>query len=354
MHYRTKGGTNMTLLGVDSFEHTSTNGVMAKYGAGGTNFGAPSTSFGRNGGKGLSLQSLSQIWYTIQNISDEHATLIVGFALRFVGLPASENAMLSLYSDARTTQHISLTVDTAGLIRVRRGGVSGTLLATAAAATFAVNIWHYIEMKCTLSDTVGVVEVRVDGNSTPIINISSQDTKNGGTKTVFDSLTFFAGNGNPNMDDMYFCNGAGSVNNNFLGDCIVECLFPTSDGATSGLTPSTGVSHFATVDESPENTTDYNSSSVLNTTDTYGMSNLATASGTVYGVQVVQYAQKDIAGVRNLASVVRASGTDYAGADQAVGIGFGFFRQIWETDPSDSAAWTIADVNAAEVGVKVR
>src|SRR5689334_12259935 len=53
---------------------------------------------------------------------------------------------------------------------------------------------------------------------------------------------------------------------------ITGTLLPVSDGHYAQWTPSTGTSHFANVDETPCNTTDFNSTTVVRNRDSYGVS----------------------------------------------------------------------------------
>lgn len=344
----------MTLLFVESFEHETAAGIANKWSTS-ASMATPSTTNGRNG-KGLNLSNSANAVKQCAP-SDEHATMIVGMAIRIPSYRGdSFGAIITFASDDRQTNHITFCFDATGKIVIKLGAYNGTVLATSAASVTALNTWHFYEFKVTLADSGGLAECRVDGVTTPVVTFTG-DTKNGGTKTVLDSVIFNISNNimtNTSIDDLYWLNAAGSVNTAYLGDVQVECLFPTADGANTGLTPNSGSAHFSRVNETTEDTTTYVASSTLNNLDTNVMGDLATAAGTVYGVQVTNYAQKDITGARNIAPVIRQGGTNYAGSDKAVGVGFQFLSQVWEQDPNTSAAWTVAGVNSAEIGAKVR
>lgn len=49
---------------------------------------------------------------------------------------------------------------------------------------------------------------------------------------------------------------------------------------------------------------------------------------------------------------LRASGTNYYGADKALTTSFAGYNEIWNVDPSDSSAWTNTKVNALEVALR--
>lgn len=354
----------MTLLFLDGCDHWDSAAALSKWssysgpslipGAGGGGTG-PS---GRNG-KGIGIRSGgagNAAWVKkIVPVAQEHATFVVGFAMQAApNLPTAVRRLLSLNSDGGVTEHVSLCLTAGGQLQVRRGDQAGTILGTETGVSFPVaSTWHYVALKVLLSDTVGTVEVRLDGRSTPVIALTGIDTKNAGTKTVFDAIQFGDTGTSIDIDDIYLCNGAGSVNNDFLGDIRIDTLFPTSDGANTGMTPSTGTSHFALVDENPENTTDSVANATNGVKDTWGYSDTV-AIGTVRGVQINTYAQKSDAGAKSFRPVVRHAGTDYGGTDANLGVSYVYYQQVYETNPGTSAAWTTTEVNAAEFGVEVR
>lgn len=191
-----------------------------------------------------------------------------------------------------------------------------------------------------------------------ILNLTNQNTK---AQTSATANTVYIGHsalanvaGLHYWDDLYICDGTGSTNNDFLGDVRVQTLYPSSAGATSAFTSSSGGVNYTNVDETPANgDTDYNSSATVGATDTYGYTDIP-ASATVKGVQVNVIARKDDAGTRTIAPVVRHSGTDYVGTAQSAGAGtYSDLLQLYEQNPGTSAAWVATDVNNAEFGAKI-
>lgn len=186
-----------------------------------TSFGSPAVG-GRNG-YGFSFDNPTHYAKTV-TAGDEHATFIVGFAVKTAptdDFDADDNGFISFWGDAGATCHVYIGNDhaTTNPIQIRQG-VRGTVLASSASATSVYwpdSNFHYLEVKCTLSDTVGSVAVKVDGTT---VATFSGDTKNGGTATVLDTIKI--GGFYPNtviLDDLYFFNGAGSAPyNDFYGD----------------------------------------------------------------------------------------------------------------------------------------
>lgn len=347
----------MSLIYLESFDNIATADLAAK---GWTTSGTPNVlaTVARTGPNALQVNAGNEWVRRVVAASEDHATFIVGCAFHATAIPSSttDASLIALRSDAGATAHVTLALSSGGGLNVRRGEHNGTVLGTAGA--LVLNTWYFIELKATLSDTVGTVDVRVNGVST--LSLTGQDTKNAGTKTVFDSVLL--GNSSTAQlvayyDDVYFANGAGTVNNNFLGDLRVRSLAPSGNGNSSQLLGSdaNSIDNYLLVDDPTPDTADYVGSATLDQKDTYAFGDLPDTSGTVLGVQVNALATKTDTGVRNLALVTRSGAADYDSADVALTNGSNLFvQQLRELDPATAAAWTRAAVNAAEFGVKVR
>ena len=331
------------------------------------NGNSPSSAASRNAtGNGLLLTTSSarMAWVIEESLRDD--LLILGVAYKpisFYTTAGHMNVILSLYSDSTTRLHVLLGHDNTGKIQVKKDNTNGTLLGEEVGNTFSLlNIYHYVEMKVRLDDTNGSVEVRVDGSTAPVINVTGVDTKTAlATDTTFGTVmlrgsfsTSVAGTGH--FDDFYLCNEQGSMNNDFLGDVVIQPLSPNGNGTTSELTGSDGnsVDNYLLVDESPANTSDYVGSATDNLRDTYAFSNVSGTPTTIRGVAIYAFASKSDAGAKSLALVTRSGGTEAQTADEALSLTWRYFQHLYETDPTDSAVWTQTKVDNAEFGVKVR
>lgn len=329
----------MTLLFIDGFDHYSAQAdIGKKWSVVTATYPTISSTLGRRGGGALSV--LNTNYYVERSISST-ATVIAGFALYRTNSATGD--VLKFFEG--TTNHLTLTIDSNGKLRLYNGTNAGTLLATGA-TTISTSTWYFIELKATINNS-GSYEVRV--NSVSEFSSASADTQNGGTATM--DKVRFTGSA-VYLDDIYICNSSGSSNNDFLGDCRIDTLYPSGAGNYTQFTPSAG-SNFSCVDETTPNTTDYVSSATSGNRDSYAFADLAAlTSSTVFGVQVNAYAQKSDAGTRSLGTMARLSSTDADGASVALPTSYSYVSQIFETDPA-SAAWTQSNVNAAEFGVKV-
>lgn len=339
----------MALLFCDSFDHYT---APASKGWSVVNVGIA----GARNGNGMYVQGNWQagVTGTASRTWTPSSEIILGTAI-YIGNSNLTQWRLDLREGG--TVHLSVTVNGSGQLEFRRGA-GGTLLGTSTTVV-AASTWFYLEVRVKVHDTTGTLRVRVNG--TEEITLSGQDTRNGGTSGVIDGLLLtanqitFSGPWNVYFDDMYVCDVSGTTNNDFLGDIVVKALFPNANGNSSVLAGSDGNStdNYALVDETaPNDDTDYVESSTPGDKDTYGYQDLSYVSADVYAVQVLPYAKKNDAGSRTIKSVARVSGVEADGPAKTLTTAYQYLSDIRETKPG-GGSWTIADVNAAEFGVKI-
>lgn len=273
----------------------------------------------------------------------------VGFAYRQVTALAS--TFLDLLGDASATQHISVAVTATGNIQVLRGA---TVVATSAANVLPAAQWNYVEAHGRVSDTTGIIEVRVNGDPTIVVTFSG-DTKNNGTANLIDGVLLrMVGGSNTFFDDFYITDGisTGGAVSGFQGDVRVQTLYPSGAGTTTGLTPSAGT-NWSNVNEQPPTATAYNGSAVVGTRDTYAMDDLLAGTTAVVGLRATTYWHKSDAGAASMKQALRIGGTVYYNASTALPTSMGPGHAILETNPATSAAFTPAAVSALEFGAEV-
>lgn len=255
--------------------------------------------------------------------------------------------------------HMVLGVNSSRQVVVKRGT---TVLATGTTVLPPLSSgWAYIEFKGVIHDTNGSYEVRINGVPDPtLVNAGPIDTRNAGTTGQWNRVGF-QGIGSTNMtsfvDDLYVCDMSGAEANDFLTPAVkVHTLMAVpGNGSNVGLTPSTGTDHGALVDESPGNTTDYNSSGTVGAKDTYRLLPLV-AGGEVLGIQTNLQVYKNDAQVRRVCPVVRTGGVDYDRPnvpDTWVSTNPFYSTDLLLKNPGTGLNWTEAELNALEVGMKV-
>lgn len=336
----------MSLIYFDPFEDA------LSLGAGRWSAGTIAAS-GRNGNR-LQVAAATTSKYTVP-AADEHATMYVGFAVQGSVWSSVAQEIVGFYSDTNVTQHVNLTVVRGATnitsMQLRRGT---TVLATSSAINLPPATWAYIELKAVLHDTTGVAEVKMNGT---VIATFSGDTKNAGTKTVFDTLRITGGVATSetlSVDDLYLLNGAGSSpHNDYLGDVAVEAVVPGGNGSLSQLVGSDGNStdNYLLVDDAVM--TDYVGSAVTGDKDLYAMGNLVRATGTVYGVMVAAVAQNADAAAQSVKLPIKSGATTSSGSASSVTTSPSYPVRVLALNPVTAAAWIISEVNAVEAGAEV-
>ena len=343
----------MSLLFCDGFDHYTA--TLDKYEYASYHSSGGIGSGGRFGGNALKVVS-SAGFSSVRKYLPAGATWVVGFAINPVSIWGGDYRGQSIFSvmDAiGSVTHMTLRILPGNVLAVYR---ASTELGRSTISIIP-NGYQYVEIKFTISDTVGSVEVRLNGTS--VITLSGVNTRNGGSATAngfsFESVLV---NGSWDTaasyyDDIYICDDSGSVNNDFLGDIRVSALVPTGDGTYTQFTPSTGGNYQNVDDESPDGDTTYNSDNAVGHVDSFAMSSLPSSAGLVLGVQTLVAARKDDAGERSMGTVQRSGSTDTEGAGVPLLVGYRYIRDVYDINPATGVAYTVGEVNALEVGYKV-
>lgn len=326
----------MSLLFADGFDHYATADINKKWAAG---TGSILPTSGRRGGGAFQGNGDNN-----RSLGVNAATLFTGFAFKINSLGV--NAIMKLF-DGPTGQ-ITLWPDAIGRLYVTRGVSSNVNILGTSTKLLSTGIFNYIELKVTIDPTVGVIELRVNGEIW--LNLTGQNTR-AGTNSYANILTI-GGSSQFNYDDLYCCDSSGSSNNSFLGDVRIDTLYPNGAGTNTQFTPSTGA-NYTCVDEASVNTTDYVSSSTVGQKDSYALTDLANTATTIKGIQVNNAVMKDDAGARSSANLIRSSTTEAQGSAFALSTSQLFNSTIHETDPATSAAWLATAINAMEAGTAV-
>lgn len=258
---------------------------------------------------------------------------------------------IGLGSDTATLNHFNITPNSSNQLLVRR---AGTTLATITGA-YVAGQWHYLECRVKLHDTLGTVRIKIDGVEK--VNLTGQDTKNGGTKSVFDCFMMgtLSGSGRWEIDDLVFMSTAGDKNNDFIGDAAIEVLYPNGNGDVTNGVGSDGNStdNYLLIDDTTPSFTDYVHLPNVGDKDLYQLANAVRTNGVVHAVEVASYLLNTDSGARGAGTIVKSGSTTTTPVDKALGTAAILDRKQMDKNPDTAAAWTLAEVNALQVGVQV-
>ncbi len=286
---------------------------------------------------------------------EAHQALILGAAFRFDSLAThlgNTYRTISFYGDGGATQHLLINVHPT-VFAMYRGGTRLPDIPH----SMTTGTWYYVEVKVVLSDTAGAIVFRVDGVE---IGRFDGDTRNAGTNPTLDTVELWQYQTGTlyttwAADDIYIANGAGTVDNDFLGDHRVDLVLPNGNGFYSQLLGSDGnnVDNYLLVDENPPDTLDYVGSATDGNKDTYLFGD-APAGRTISGVQTTQVSAKTDTGAKSMRQLARIGGVDYAGIADALKTAYHARVRTMGVSPATGADWTEAEFNGAEFGVEVQ
>jgi hypothetical protein len=280
----------------------------------------------------------------------EHATVVFGCAIK--SDTSGAIIRITLMADNLATSHVTFLINPAtGTVEVRRGTATGTVLGTSAAVFLIWNQWYHIQAKVVLSDAAGAVQVRWEGNPTPILDLSAVDTKNAGTAAVLSGIDLGStGSTYAHFDDLWVETGADA---DFWGDCEVVTRVVNGAGSVTQLTPSAGA-NYENVDEVPPDTTTYNTGATDGLYDLYAVADLSNTSGVIKDLTVTAYAAKTGTEDKYIRTVVKTESTEYEGASSALSTSWLHHMTRYRNNPNTGVAWTRAQVNAIEIGAKAK
>lgn len=337
----------MSLLFIDGFDHYATADINKKWSA--SNSAAIVNGSGRRGSGALQISATSGS--ATKNLPAAKTALVVGFAINHS--TAAQFTLVALYETGISGSHVSVIALSDGSIRVQRNDSNPVTLGTSAPGVFAFAAWQYVEVKAIWGDTTGAVEVRVNG--TTVLTLTNVDTNNGGT-TGFTQIglpSSIAASGTRLYDDFYVLDTNGTTNNDFRGDCRVDAYYPTSEGTTQQWTPTPAGTHYTTVDEAAPSATDYVESSTAGAVELFGFNDLVNVPAQIFGVQANSCVLKNDAGARQINNATRIGTTNYFSGNLSVSDSALYSSSLWDVSPATGTAWTRAEINAAEFGVRL-
>lgn len=279
-------------------------------------------------------------------------TVGLAFRIWMANLPTGSNNewnQICYFWDTAIASHVAIQVNRSGYLRaVYPGGTTETSIPRITAAA-----WHHLEIKVVCDNASGSVEIRQNG--TQVLSVTGVDTQTGTTSTI--GNVGFSHDGAGTSDaQMYFkdfivWDGTGSSNNDFLGDCQVVALLPTSDDSFN-WTPSTGTTGYNLIDETTPNDADYiSAASAAVASSTFNLSDLDDEVVVVKGLMTVARQLKTDGGAaQSQVNLISGASTDL-GADRSITVAATYWTDISELDPATAAAWTPIAVNNVKLEI---
>lgn len=214
----------MALLFIDGFDHYATADLPKKWSS--YSIYASVLPTGGRRGTGSLRGTGNPAW--VKKTVVPGASFVMGFAFRAEAIPPSA-VVIASWQDAASVQ-CDLRLNPDGTFSVTRNGTA----VTSGTSTYALptNTWSYIEWKVTVADSIAAGSCVVRVNGAVVITVAAgQDLKSTANATANGfQIGTHSTSVSVDIDDLYVCDLSGATNNDFLGDCRVDSVFPNGDG----------------------------------------------------------------------------------------------------------------------------
>lgn len=372
----------MALRWIEGFEGARNVTLFSRLYAVGTGTIADETGF--RSGSALSSANLKLTSVDLLSGAADENVWILGFAMRLNASAGLDPAATTIpYISLRSAAGEQLRFEFIGsndskpggnyyLIRAKRGSTTLATTTDRFPGNLSDNQWIYFELKATVrTGTNGSFSLVYHKRRTKNIT-AAWDAANTGVNTAnqgadgadrFELALTQSPATSIAVDNIYVCDGSGSINNDRLGEVEIEAIDVSGDGATdqwdlAGAAASVedAWNEQATIQSAPEDDKRTSSASV-------GEIELAALGNPVQlrfvsikGVQTAIYGRMESSGSRTIQFWYRrAAGPSEAGTasitfSSTALVGTADCR---ETDPNTSSPWTLTDVDGLQVGAKL-
>ncbi len=325
----------MTALFCDSCDHYNTAQILRKYDA---NSGFTISS-GRRNTSGLRASNWSNSLTKILSLGSI-STLVVGFAFKANTLVGDEHLLVSFLSGASVVAYS--TINDAG--RVKIYDASDLLLASTPNLAVTAGKFQYIELYIG----AGLSKISING-ADPFTDVNGA--------SGFDRIKFLGGDPGSviiNIDDIYVCDGLGSINNDLLGARKVIAIGPVFNGAENDWLSNPGFVNYSNVDETiADDDTTVVQSVTIDDKDLYkidGSADIDPPDGPVNFIQT-DITAKESSFTEDDFIIQRLIRDAEGPTDYILTTDYQIFEEVSETDPLTFAPWTKEDLLDCEFGV---
>lgn len=283
-------------------------------------------------------------------LPSSYTDLGMALGIRFPALPSTSNRNLLTFVDVSNNEVVSLVIQPDGTIQAYAGDTTTGTLLSSSSKRLRSSSWEHLEVHIIVSSSVGEIEIRL--NEVTVLHVTGLDL---GTSEItgFSVPPIGSGTGEMHFDDMVFWDATGTTGNDFLGRVRVSTVFPDADGSTFDWSSTEANGYEAVGEVPPDEDTTYISASTVNDVAELEVPTLPTDIDTIEGVYVPVLARQETAGSTNMQISIISGGIEDTGDEQPIGDTYGYYGQVFPSDPNTSGAkWTKTTLEAAKVKIE--
>lgn len=267
------------------------------------------------------------------------------YIVQFMVKPSTDNNTLIRFVEGGTV-HINVDWQDDGELTIER---NGTILGTSAKGVLPDEQWSHFQIRAKVHDTTGACRILCNG--TEVLNLTSQDTRNGGTG-IIDGIEWRMGD--CEISDLVIMDiNGGSMDDITTNALRVRTLRPDATGNDADFTGVGSATNWQNVDAGYTSTI-HNDSETVNHQDLFNLPSITTDVNTIRAVIPFVVADKDSADPRSIACLIDSNATEGQGSNESLILsGWRYRFSVFDEDPDTTAAWTESAVNALQAGYKV-
>lgn len=285
----------------------------------------------------------------------------VGCRIWLSSLPANNQQTVKPVSwrDASNQLMVEYEITTTGSIKAYVfDDVNDTVytIGDTVAPVVGANAWWQLE--ALFDASAKTLEIRVEGDPVLICDASDFNGHQNSGPTIYQmsyglSADGIGGHISGYLKDYFQWDGLGSLNNDFLGSCLVTDLAPASDITLGGWVPSTGSTGWNILNQftPPVSTPNVAAGYPVPLPMSVTMTNLPANVTSVKGMVTLVRAAKTDGGDGNLQVSTISGAATGAGTDRPITVAQTYWEDVSEIDPNTSDPWTPVSVN--NMGLKV-
>lgn len=271
--------------------------------------------------------------------------VIFGVAFR----PGGTSDYIGLLGDSASVEHVRVRRTPAGTLGLYRG--SSLLQDTG--LSLVDGEWIYIEAEATIANSGGVFRVWVDG---AMVADFVGDTRNAGSSDLIDGMSFGVVGGTVDrayFDDLYVLSVDGAGLTERLGEVSIQTLMPDGPGSLTEQTPVGSAQNWQNVDNIPYSTSAYNRGTVAGLRDLYTATDPIPALSDVKAVAMNVIASRTEPGTGGVRTLLKSGATTVTGPDVILSPNISVSQDFLPVNPATGAPWTVAELQAIEIGSEV-
>lgn len=223
-----------------------------------------------------------------------------------------------------------------------------TLRASSASNLWAAGDYFHIEMKA--NSAAGTVEVRLNGNSTPIIMAT------GLTFGLLNGIAIGrrggAGGTFGTYDDWIWWDDTGNDVTDFVGDTFVLVSPPTADTPVADWTPTPTGARFSTIDEAIPSDADYLEATAIGQACEFTHPALNLGVGSIVAIASQTRAFKAEAGAASYSTGLSSGSATAMSPEIALATGTNIHTHIVPRNPENNQPWTQNAANSARLRIE--